>query len=339
MAHEISTVSGRPEMMYAGQEPWHGLGTYVGDKEVTSAEAIKAAGLDWEVRKVPAFFQAADGTFKPNGGFTTVRMDKQVPLGRVGDIYTPMQNKDAFKFMDDLIGHGGAYYHTAGALGRGERVWILVRFNGTEEVSKGDGVDSYLLLSNGHDGGTSLDIRLTTVRVVCANTLAMALSKREKGAFFTIRHTTNMAKKVGDVRDGLLVASDKFRKFIEAAKLLRGEEITRKELDDFLIQLEIARANEREDAVADRAKDFKKTTKYAELVRAFETSPGSDKAGTSLWGAVNAVTYYYDHVNAPKDTGRYGSVEERRLASTWFDNGADKKERAFALALEFAKSR
>ena len=339
MAHNLSFVDGKAEMMYAGKAPWHNLGTFVGDKEVTAQEAIKAAHLDWKVVKAPAFYQKADGSFADNGGFVTVRQDTEKVLGRVGGVYTPLQNVEAFDFMDSVMGQSGAFYHTAGALGQGERVWILVKFNGQEEISAGDAIDSYLLLSNSHDGGSFLDIRLTTVRVVCANTLGMALSNKEKGLFYKFKHTTNIKNKAIDAQAGLTAVSEKFKKFVEAGRLLRAEEITRKELDDFLISLEIARANDREAVPVVKQQEFKRTEKYRQLVRAFETSPGSKMAGHSLWGAVNAVTYYYDHVSNPRDTGKYSSEAEGRLASAWFDGGADKKERAFSLALEFAGKR
>ena len=139
----------------------------------------------------------------------------------------------------------------------------------------------------------------------------------------------------------MMAVNAKFKKFIEAARLLRSEDINRKELEDFLAKLELHRANEREGMTTSPEKmaEFKRTQKFRGLVRAFEMAPGAKEAGNTLWGAVNAVTYFYDHANTPKDTGRYDSVEERRLASAWFGNGADKKEAAMKLALEFAGSR
>src|ERR1700722_9835879 len=123
------------KMMYVGKEPWHGLGTYVGDKEVTSAVALKEAGLDWEVEKKPSFYQKADGTYAPNGSFDIIRKDTDVTLGQVGRVYKPFQNKQAFEFMDAIIGGGRAAYHTAGSLGKGERVWILVKINDTQAIT------------------------------------------------------------------------------------------------------------------------------------------------------------------------------------------------------------
>lgn len=326
-------------MAYAGKAPWHGLGEYVGDKEVTAAEMMKAAHLDWEVVKAPAFYQKQDGTFAQNGGFNTIRKDTDQVLGRVGGVYTPLQNTEAFDFMDAVIGPGRAFYHTAGALGKGERVWVMVKFNGSEEIGAGDPVESYLLLSNSHDGGSFLDIRLTTVRVVCQNTLSMALSSKEKGMFFKFKHTTNIKSKAIDAQEGLMAVSEKFKKFVEAGRLLRGETIGASELDNFLVALEIQRANEREEVSKEKRSEFFRTEKYRELVRAFSYAPGAKLAGNTLWGAVNAVTYYYDHKSNPRDTGKYETPQEARFASAQFDGGAEKKEKALALALEFASKR
>lgn len=337
MAHEISTESeARGEMFYAGKEPWHGLGQYVGDRDITAREAILAAGLDWAVEKRPAFYKKADGTFAPNGGFVTVRKDTDKCLGRVGSVYTVLQNEEGFKWLDGIVGPGRACFHTAGALGKGERVWILVRLAAKDEITPGDEVESYLLISNSHDGNSPVDIRLTTVRVVCANTLGMALSSSEKGKFFRIRHTTSMEQRIHDAGEALAAVDAKFRKFIEAGRLLAGEPCSKDEIEEFLVRLELQVANAREEGIKDRVAAFKRTEKYGELVSAFKSAPG---AQPTLWGAVNAVSYYYDHVAKPKDTGKYESVQERRWASGQFDGGADKKERALALALEFAQKR
>lgn len=334
-------------MMWAGDKdtdsPWHGLGVYVGDKNVTSKQAIKAAGLDWQVSKQDLFFLNRKGSqVKVPGEFAIVREDNQKSLGVVGNVYTPLQNLDAFNFMDEIIGEGRAVYHTAGSLMGGSKIWVLVDMRESAEIVPGDEVKNFLLLSNSHDGTGMVDIGLSSIRVVCRNTLKLALSNREKQDFMRFKHTAQMQSKISNVSQALQTVSAKFKKFIEAGRLLAGEKISVSELDQFLIQLELARANEREAKISsEKISDFKKTEKYRSLISAFETSPGNKIKGVSgsLWAAVNAVTYQVDHLANSRVTSNFENVEEARLNSAWFNGGNDKKNRALTLALEFATKR
>jgi phage/plasmid-like protein (TIGR03299 family) len=171
-------------MMYVGAEPWHGLGQKL-DGPATSVEAIQAAHLDWDVIKVPLFTKQR-GRYRdiPNR-FGVVRADKSskgdtAVLGIVGASYKPFQNRQAFAWFDGIVGEGKAIYHTAGALGEGERVWILAKLPGEIRVLGDDVVNKFLLLSNSHDGESSIQVKFTPIRVVCNNTLTMALSKLPK---------------------------------------------------------------------------------------------------------------------------------------------------------------
>lgn len=332
MSHEIDS------MMYVKETPWHKLGKYVGDKNLTAAQAIKEAGLDWEVAKVASQFTLADGQTRRGEGFQIVRMDRKKALGSVGSVYEPLQNSQAFEFMDAVIGSGRAAYHTAGALCEGRKIWILVDLKNEAEVVLGDPVQSFLLLSNSHDGTTSIEIGLTSVRVVCKNTLNQALNNRERGKFLTFRHTKTFKAKAQEVTEALEAVSEKFTQFIKDGKVLAMKQITAKELDDFLIRLEFQRANEREEGFKALVSEYKQSRKYREMVWAFENSPGNKKtaAAGTLWAAVNAVTYQVDHMAATRKTDHIHSNEEARLNSAWFNGGALKKDRAFSLALEMA---
>jgi phage/plasmid-like protein (TIGR03299 family) len=221
----------------------------------------------------------------------------------------------------------------------GKKIWALVDLKMEDEIVKGDEVRQYALLVNGHDGRTALDLLLTHTRVVCWNTMQEALSNKEKGLFFHIRHTANMDVRMKDAGQALQAVSVRFKKFVEHGKFLATKNINRKQLDEFLIQLELERANEREEISQEKIDDLKKTEKYRQLVRAFETSPGNKMAGVkgTLWAAVNAATYFVDHIANTKLTTGFESRDEARFNSAMFNGGADKKARAMSLALEIAK--
>jgi len=181
MPHNLAMKDGKPMLMFVGETPWHKLGTRLDSPPKTAEAVIKAAHLDWEVIKQPVYaFDGGSGCAVP-GHYATVRGDlwgkpECEPFGLVGEDYNVLQNREAFSFFDPIIQTGQVTYETAGALGRGERVWMLAKVDGDITIKGKDLVKRYLLLSNGHDGRTALKIRFTPVRVVCQNTLNYALA-------------------------------------------------------------------------------------------------------------------------------------------------------------------
>src|ERR1700733_3004849 len=176
-------------LMYVKEKPWHGLGTRL-EKAATSTEAIKAAGLDWQVEKQPVFLK--NGINAISRRHAVVRRDNGHPLGIVGERYVPLQNNDAFRFFDAVVGLKEAVYHTAGALGQGEIIWILAKLNGVIRVVGDDITEKYLQLTNRHDGGGSVQILWTPIRVVCQNTLNIALQESQSSLHTSLRHTLNI---------------------------------------------------------------------------------------------------------------------------------------------------
>ena len=152
MPHNINVTNVGPSMMHVGEPPWHSLGTKL-DKPATAEEAIQAARLDFTVRKFPLLAStnklSAESHFLPvDSHFATVRTDTKEVLGVVGSRYEPIQNKDAFTTFDALVGEGEAIYHTAGALGNGERIWILAKLPDYIRVNGNDIVESIPFLFN-----------------------------------------------------------------------------------------------------------------------------------------------------------------------------------------------
>jgi phage/plasmid-like protein (TIGR03299 family) len=194
MGHNLNTSNGRASMFYVGDPPWHNLGIRL-DHPATAEEAIEAAQLDYTVKKKPlrAVIHAKRHA-EVGDHFATVRLDTGDVLGVVGSRYEVIQNRDAFAFFDALVGDDEAIYHTAGVLGKGERIWILAKLPDYIRVGKNDLVEKYLLLTNSHDGSSLVRAKLTPIRVVCQNTLSVALNGSEQEV--RIRHTANAREKL-----------------------------------------------------------------------------------------------------------------------------------------------
>lgn len=193
------------ESMFSVREvPWHGLGTIV-QEAVTSDEAIKLAGLDWAVSQEEVVYLD-----QKTGYFMNIRSTDNKVLGVVGGRYKPVQNEEAFSFVDNLLGIG-VTYETAGSLASGKRVWLLAKL--PAENILGDVVEPYLVLTNSHDGFGSLKVAMTPVRVVCQNTLNLALDNTKR--LWNVRHTGNIDSKLKAAQETLGLAD----KYIERLKL------------------------------------------------------------------------------------------------------------------------
>ena len=206
-------------MAYYGDVPWHGLGTRV-EKGISSEQMIKAAGLDWNVEK-----RAARGASIDKKGraarYEMVRMprneqEEEVLLGVVSRRYEPLQNAEAFAFFDPIVERGKSYFETAGALGDGERVWVLATMPDVIEVVRGDECMKYLLLSNTHSGQGSVIVKFTAVRVVCQNTLM--LSMEDGQPTLRVRHSKIMNERLSEASEVIAAAS---KVYAEAAELFR----------------------------------------------------------------------------------------------------------------------
>ena len=319
MSHNVDT------MFYTGERPWHGLGVEL-EQPATAAEAIEAAKMGWEIKKVPVHLP--DGVEIP-GHYATVRGDTGVPLGVVGDQSQPIQNKEAFSFFDSVVGEGQAIYHTAGSLGQGERVWILAKLPEIIRITVEDVVEEFLLLTNSHNGWSSLRVFYTPVRVVCQNTLNMALGGvARKG--IAIRHSGDIRSKIAEAQRALGLAAEFYSEFAEVAALCRERELAMKELDAYL---QVVVPDPKDGKVSTRAQNVRQ-----EMVRLFETGKGNTLPGVrgTLWAAVNAVAEYADHVRTPraKDPADRAS---NRMESIWFGSGATLKARAWDKALQLVK--
>ena len=203
MSANINMVKGKASFVTVKEPAWHRLGTIV-QNAMTSSEAIRLAGLDYEVKKanIMAEFDEADiQRHDVNAGYVedkyaTYRADTLDTFGVVGSKYEIVQNRDAFTFIDSIIGEERAIFETAGALGKGETTFITCKLPYFIKVNGHDTIENYLVVSNGHDGRSSLNIFLTPIRVVCQNTLA--LGKDVAKFNIALRHTASIHDKLED---------------------------------------------------------------------------------------------------------------------------------------------
>lgn len=307
-------------MFYYGDKPWHKLGVEV-EKALTSAEAIEAAGLNWEVKKTPVYFQHGRKYQRVNGRYVTVRQDNQVPLGSVGQVYQVLQNREAFSFFDAVVGVKEAMYHTAGALGAGERVWLLAKLPGYIKTKGDDVTEKFLLLANAHDGSGAVQVMFTPIRVVCQNTLNMAIESASNRV--AIRHTTGMTTKMESVQEDLGIINNKFALLETISQQMAKRYFKKADLESYIKKSGLIPNKEENTPRANNIME--------EVSRLFETGKGANlpSAKGTMWGAFNAVVEYVDHVRN-KDSGE-------RAESLLFGSGAQIKQRAFNTALELVK--
>lgn len=327
MPHNLATTNGKAAMMYIGEVPWHRLGTKL-DQPATAREAIVAAGLDYEVKLTPV--STFDGLTIPKT-MAVVRYDTQAVLGVVSDRYVPVQNHQAFSFLDALVAEGGLRYHTAGALGKGERVWMLSKLPGHIRVKNSeDLVDKFLLLSNSHNGSGALRVYFTPIRVVCQNTLALA-ERRSQGQGVTIMHKGDLESKIKEAQEVLGLAARFYDDAAEQINRLASHYPNQAQLTAYFRELYPDPEEGKDNA---RAVNIRQ-----ELHRLFEEGIGHNEPSikTTTWTAFNAVTEFVDHVRTSRGTNDTDRVSNR-LESIWFGSGAQLKQRAWNLALEMANN-
>lgn len=330
MAHEIETL------FYTGELPWHGLGVHVEDAP-SSEEAIRQAGLDWEVDLRPVFTNGTGRGGRPCSiivpdSRVVVRTSDQSALAVVGARYQPVQNAAGFRFVDAVAsgpdGTGDVRYETAGALRGGRIVWMLARMERDRfEVVKGDEIVPYLLLANRHDGTGSLVAKLVNTRVVCKNTLNIASA--ENGAEFRVRHTGNVTAKVEEARRILGLARTALVAEHAVYDNLVRVKFGKERLGNFtaaLYPVDVDASSRVRDNVEERR---------AEIVRLFDAAPGNDmkQVRGTAWAAVNAVTFMTTHLQVVRGSDGDRDSRERRLQSQWFGTGADLSRRAVSAAL------
>jgi len=324
VGHELCTVNGRTAMMYVGEVPWHGTGTKMA-APATAREAIEAAHLDYEVSLADL---ATTNGIPVDNRKAVVRTDTDEVLGVVGNSYVPVQNREAFAFLDSIVADGSLRYHTAGALRKGEKIWLLAKLPGQIRIRFSEDVsEKYLLLSNSHDGSSALRVFFTSIRVVCANTLAMA-DREGRGDGISIRHQGNLPSKIRQAREVLGIAARYFDDLEGQFDLLARHYPSYAQVSGYFKAL-YPDPEEGNPARSQNVRD--------ELFRLFESGKGQDipEIRSTTWAAFNAVTEYVDHFRPTRARTEFDRAANR-LESAWFGSGSRLKQQAFRLALEMA---
>jgi phage/plasmid-like protein (TIGR03299 family) len=328
MAHEISEVNGIAEAMFALEPAWHGLGEVL-DHAPNSRVAMEKAHLDWEVGLEE--IQLVKNGLKLEGWGATVRKDTGTPLGVVGDRYEIVQNAEAFEFLDSLLMDGIMKYESAFALKGGTKVCLLARMPSVDEIAEGDKSLRYVLLQTSHDGTSALNFMPTSVRVVCANTLRMALMDRQH--LFSIRHTAQLRDKLSKAKAYISQFDEKFTMFRDKARILATRKFIRDDAVAYVDSLfpKVEDAEDRKRAASIRERKVQAVFSALNLGR---NSLPSIKG--TWWSLLNAVTDSVDH----KEKG-YKGRDPRTRAENRFVNltdgiGAAFKDKAYEKALEMA---
>lgn len=316
-------------MFYVGKMPWHKEGIPLKEPPNT-IEAIKCAGLNWNVDKVKIYTEGRD-LIKDYYGIR--RMDNSKVLGVVKKGYVPLQNSEAFKFFDPLIKNNFIEYETAGALGEGEIIWILAKLkqNSSFKINKEDEVNKYLLLSNSHDGQSAVSIKFTPIRVVCQNTLCIALNE---GETTKIRHLTSMQSKLGETQIAIENILKVYENIEENFKLMCNFNITKEKAKEYFNNIYPVID---EKFITTKNQLIKRNVNINiqnQLVNNFEYGYGVNNYGidSTLWAAYNAVTQYIDH---PVD---YKLGNNKLLKRIWFGEGEIIKKKAYKEALDLLKA-
>ena len=278
-------------MFYTREKPWHGLGTKVAEAP-SSEEALRLAGLDWQVKQEPVYTDTGEAIpgYKAN-----IRDRDRRVLGVVTDRYKIIQNKEAFAFTDALLGKG-VRYETAGSLQGGRRVWLLARLP-KEYIISGEQVSPYLVFSNTHDGSGAVKVALTPVRVVCCNTLNLALDTAKRS--WSMIHTGNIRDKLQEAEDTLFMAEAYMMQLGKEFGNLQRQKITDRQVAEYiemLLPLE-------KDATAIQNKNITKLRE--DMAHRYYDAPDLQGTGKNAYRFLNAVSDFATHAKPLRRTANH----------------------------------
>jgi len=309
MSHNLAmdSKSGEAALYLLQQPAWHKLGQVV-EEAKTSEEVLKIAHLDWEVEKIPNFV-SVNNEWKESGSFSTIRTDNGDILGNIfGNQYSPVQNREAFDFLDSLVkDQKDIVYHTAGALGKGEIVFITAKLPKYLKLGKSDIMEEYLLFSNTHNGAGG-SVQFTNIRVVCNNTYDMAMKDCKNRV--SLRHTSGIHDRLKLGRELIGLATEWSDKLAEVLQQLGKIQINDTQAKDILNHTFLT-SEEYATLALGESLSTRRSNFMQEVYNALYSAPGQNIGeGTGLW-VLNGVTSFLQNVKSYK-------TEDRKMSGLMF---------------------
>lgn len=333
MSHMIDESTGRAAVAYAGETPWHGLGAKM-LPGMSLDDWRVAAGLNYDVHRAPVqFVNGSVHEFK--GRNVLYRTDTAAPLSIVSDDYKTVQPAEVIEFFRDIVEAGGFEMETAGALSGGKRIWALARVNDGAEIVGHDAVRPYLLLATSYDGTMATVGKFTAIRVVCNNTISMAIQQANSGIGQTeqdktegavvqsVKVTHNNTFDPRHIKGQLGIVTDQWSRFVINARLLAEKSVTDEQAD--LLTFDLIAPTLAKLATG-QTRDPRDSRGYKRIMSLFQgEAKGASLVGPSAWGWLNAATQWVDWER--------GRSADTRVNSAWFGAGDAIKTRALEMAL------
>lgn len=322
MSHNLDVSTGKPAMAYTGKRPYHALGEELQQGQ-SIEEWVRAAGLDWEIQMLPVRYLIDDQEQLMPERFVLARSDTHKALSVVSDDYIPVQPRKVLEFYRDLVARRHYTLETAGALDGGRKVWALAKTGLVAGVGSGaaDKLGAYVLLATSCDKSLATTITFTSVRVVCQNFLDFAIEDSKSAGRRSIKVNHSQKFNIEAVHNELGLMDASWDRFKEKLNPMTAHKLDPDAAREFFFKLFLTEKEKKEGKVS-----AKKERDVIQLMSLFSSAPGQtlETAKGTLWGAVNAVTYFADHVRSGKS---------ERLDSAWFGTGRALKESAWNEAM------
>lgn len=336
MAHELAFVNGKASIAYVGEKPWHGMGQVL-TKDAPIEKWVVDSGLDYQIEQSPCLFNIPTDSKKKStaqtidlGQFANrkvlYRSDTKSALSVVSDSYNIVQPKEVLEFFRDLVAAGGnMHLETAGALFGGTRYWAMANTNREGDVIKNDRVKARLLLTSSCDGTLATTAKFVAERVVCNNTLKIALGE-ETDKKQQVRVTHGAVFNPMKIKESLGLIDAGWDIFMGNLKKMAHKKVTDLDVKKFIAEIMLNKEQlevfEKEEALHRRVDA--KLTQIFEMYKG--TGMGSSMVTGTLWGALNAVTEYADH--------HIGQIDDNKLWGSWFGYSENLKNKAFEIAMD-----
>ena len=322
MAHKLNETNGKVSFAARGEKAWHGLGQYVSEA-MTSEQAIELGGLNYTVEKRPLYAPGWEGTMvEAEGHYGNVRTDTNEILGIVKGRYKIVQNKDAFGFFDAIIDKGEAIFETAGALGKGERIFVTAKLP-EDMLVRGEKVEKYNMLTNSHDGTSKIIAGFTPIRVVCNNTLTAALKNLDNKV--SISHTASAESRLKEASRVMGIAS----KYMDEVNMT-FESMTTRRLSDLEMKyfIETVMKNGIKEDKSDKEASTRMNNLVDQVYSFAITHPTqtTEAAYRTLWGAYNGISGYYNFLKDYRNA-------DQKMKDMSYGYANDKISKAFDQAV------